>query len=48
MIIGPILNRSGEYRFDIWTAAKGASLGYTTAASKTPITTESSRSRRLA
>ena len=29
MIIGPILNRSGGYRFDIWTAAKGVSLGYT-------------------
>jgi hypothetical protein len=29
MIIGPILNRSGGYCFDIWTAAKGVSLGYT-------------------
>jgi hypothetical protein len=28
MIIGPILNRSGGYCFDIWTAAKGVSLGY--------------------
>jgi hypothetical protein len=29
MIVGPILNRSGGYCFDIWTAAKGVSLGYT-------------------
>jgi hypothetical protein len=29
MIIGPILNRSGGYCFDIWSAAKGVSLGYT-------------------
>jgi hypothetical protein len=29
MIIGPILNRSGGYCFDIWTAAKGVNLGYT-------------------
>ena len=28
MIIGPILNRSGGYCFDIWTAAKGVSPGY--------------------
>jgi len=28
MIIGPILNRSGGYCFDIWTAAKGVGLGY--------------------
>lgn len=29
MIVGPILNRSDGYCFDIWTAAKGVSLGYT-------------------
>jgi hypothetical protein len=28
MVIGPVLERSGGYGFDTWTAAKGVSSGF--------------------
>ena len=28
IVIGPVLRRADEYRFDTWTAGKGVSRGY--------------------
>jgi hypothetical protein len=28
IVIGPVLARSGGYRFDLWIAGKGLSVGY--------------------